>query len=453
MSQKFQFELAEDKNLSKKYNCTVLSSYLDELKNEEGQKLSHKINLKGFRKGHIPVTAIEKVYGGHLFQDVFNRAANLMLSEIVKENEFQLVTDPEIDIQNEQDSFYFGHDVKINVTFHLWPQIEELDFSKITVKSPDLFISEEDIDYALDMSLKTKAELKESQNDSKTGDVVTMDFAGFDKETNEPLDNTQASDAKIEIGSKSLIPGFEDQLIGHKTGESFDIEVTFPEDYNETLAGKTAIFKITLNKIEEQVLPELTDDLAKELGLENSEVARDKVKDNMQNYYGSSVMNMLKKKVFAELQDHLTFDIPEVLLSQRVEAEFQSELSKNDRLPEESKKSEAQIMEEAESKSKKDVALSLFLGKLARDNELEATQQDITNMIFQNARGDIEQFSKIAAYYKENPNEVNRLKDFIIEDKTYKLIFDKITLDKFIVSREEFDTAIRSGSLESLIQE
>ncbi|HJE26701.1 trigger factor [Limosilactobacillus pontis] len=240
-----------------------------------------KITVPGFRKGRVPRQIFNQMYGEEsLYQDALNKVLPDAYSAAVKETKIQPVAQPQIEIK----SMEKGQPWTLTATVDVMPEVKLGDYKGMEVPEQDTTVSDADVDSELEKKRQQQAELvlKEDKPAEK-GDTVVIDYEG--SVDGKKFDGGSADNYSLELGSGSFIPGFEDQLIGHNSGDDVDVKVTFPEDYHaKNLAGKDADFKVKIHEIKEKQLPELDDDFAKDVDedVDTLDELKDKTKKQLQ---------------------------------------------------------------------------------------------------------------------------------------------------------------------------
>ena len=225
-------------------------------------KQKGKINISGFRKGKVPMAIIEKMYGPEVFYDeAANKAINDTYGDVYDECDLEIVSRPEIDVVQIEK----GKDFIYTAEVDLKPEVELGTYKGIEIEAIDTVVSGEDVDNEIDRVRKQNARKVDiTDRAAQDGDITNIDFEGFVDEV--AFEGGKGEGYDLTLGSKSFIPGFEDQIIGHSIGDEFDVNVTFPEDYHsEDLKGKAAVFKCKLNSIKENQLPELDDEYVSQM--------------------------------------------------------------------------------------------------------------------------------------------------------------------------------------------
>lgn len=258
MAAKWEKKGANDGVLTFDIDNDTIKTGLDQAFN----KVKKTLTVPGFRKGHVSRTVFNQMYGeSALYEDALNIVLPTAYDAAVKEAGIEPVDQPKVDVKSMDPDKPW----QIEATVTVKPEVTLGEYKDLTVKKQDRTVSDEDLDKELQKRREQQAELvlKEDKPAEK-GDTVTIDYVGT--VDGKEFDGGSAKNYSLELGSNSFIPGFEDQLIGHKGGEEVTVKVTFPKDYQaKDLAGKDAEFKTTIHEVKEKQLPELDDDFAKDL--------------------------------------------------------------------------------------------------------------------------------------------------------------------------------------------
>ena len=258
----------------KKITLEIESDRVDKVIDATYRKLGKKANLKGFRPGKVPQAVLEKVYVGKMTEDATRELINQNYVRALLNQDFTAVGEPEIKDMGELER---GKPFSFSLEVEVKPEIEAVGYTGLELKKEKLQIDDQVISQQLEEIRKDKAETREAEREvAADGDQVIIDFEGF--RDGEPIAHGRAEDYRLELGSRSLIPGFEEQVVGMKKGEEKEIGVTFPEGYvNQEMAGQKAQFKVLLKSIQEKVPPPLDDEFAKKFGVETIGEFRDKI--------------------------------------------------------------------------------------------------------------------------------------------------------------------------------
>lgn len=280
-------------------------------------KLKKKVDIKGFRKGHAPDNLVkEKINQVELMDEAINSLLPEAYREIIETDKVEPYAQPQIEVTEFADDHLT---VKFIITTA--PVCELGEYKGLTVGKEEAKVSQEEVEAEVNKLLEQNATLVVKEEEAKDGDTVVIDFEGFVDGT--PFEGGKASNYELVLGSHSFIPGFEEQCVGHKAGDEFDVNVTFPEQYVENLAGKAAVFKIKVHEVKGKNLPELTDEFVKGLsleGVETVEALKENKKAGLLNNKNNELRKQYLDKLLAEIAKNSKIDIPEVIVTNEVES-------------------------------------------------------------------------------------------------------------------------------------
>lgn len=396
---KYEFEIeisAED------FEAAIEKAYLKARKN---------IAMPGFRKGKAPRKLIEKEYGEQVF---FEDAVNLLYAPVVngavEESGLELVTRPEVEVTEISKE----NGVKLKATCITKPEVEVKDYKGIEVEKVVNPVTDEDINKQLD-ALREKNVTVETVDDraAENGDDVVIDFEGFKDDV--AFEGGKAEDFTLSLGSGQFIPGFEDQIVGHNAGEDFDINVTFPDEYQvKELAGAPAVFKIKLKSISKKVMPELDDDMVKDsTEFDTVDEYKADVKKKLEEANEKHADSEVEAKIFDKVIENMTAEIPQVMFDNRVN-EMISELEQRlapqgislDLYMQYTGQTIDTVKKAYAEQAEKQVKLRLALEKIAKLENIEVTEDELKA-----------EFDKLAEAYKL---DVDQIKQFIHDDDLKK---------------------------------
>lgn len=374
-------------------------------------KARKNIAMPGFRKGKAPRKLIEKEYGEQVF---FEDAVNLLYAPVVngavEESGLELVTRPEVEVTEISKE----NGVKLKATCITKPEVEVKDYKGIEVEKVVNPVTDEDINKQLD-ALKEKNVTVETVDDraAENGDDVVIDFEGFKDDV--AFEGGKAEDFTLSLGSGQFIPGFEDQIVGHNAGEDFDINVTFPDEYQvKELAGAPAVFKIKLKSISKKVMPELDDDMVKDsTEFDTVDEYKADVKKKLEEANEKHADSEVEAKIFDKVIENMTAEIPQVMFDNRVN-EMISELEQRlapqgislDLYMQYTGQTIDTVKKAYAEQAEKQVKLRLALEKIAKLENIEVTEDELKA-----------EFDKLAEAYKL---DVDQIKQFIHDDDLKK---------------------------------
>ena len=296
------FEIVKDGEEYSKLRKEVLSKFKN-------------VKVDGFRKGHVPEDVIEKTFADDIRDEILNRVIREEYAEVLKDKSFRPVSELQItDLKLEKDS------LKVNLKVAVFPEFDLPEYKGLNIELEKVEVSDEDVSSQLDkMASRAKKYEKTIREEAKNGDIATIDFEGFVDGV--AFEGGKAEGHKLELGSKTFIDNFEEQIIGHKVGEEFEVNVKFPEEYHaENLKGKPAVFKTKLHSLEEIVLPELNDDFAKENGADTLEDLKTNVRANLLVEKENQAKNVKLSKIVEKIVDGVNIEVPEILVEQDIDA-------------------------------------------------------------------------------------------------------------------------------------
>jgi len=333
--------------------------------------------VKGFRPGKVPPRVIKQMYGSSLGEEIERSLVRETLPEAVEQAALQPVVEPQIEAEIPVEGESFRYTARIEVK----PDIELPDLEKLSGSKPRVSVGEDEILTELENLRERQATWVEEpeETEASEGHQVTVDFVGTVDGV--AFEGGSAEGVEVELGSGRMIPGFEEQLAGARSGEERNLEVSFPEDYgNVELAGKQAVFAATVTAIKRRELPELDDELAKDLGdFETLDEVRDKIREGLEAQRRQASDQALHRSLLDDLITRTSFEVPPSLVERQLESQIQQvEQQLQGRLPEPDLRARiAQMREEGWDDARRRVQEALLLEAVARRAELEASEEEI----------------------------------------------------------------------------
>lgn len=394
---------------------------------------SKNLKIDGFRKGHVPASAIKQRYGKQLEEDAQRECVQDILKDILKELKVEpqaLIGDPRITKFDKKDE---GIEIEIEVSLTPTIPLDNLEDCIPEVKIPE--VTQEDIAKRLEKIASARAPLvgiEDGRRKLKDGEYAKINFEGFIE--GEAFEGGKAENYLLKIGSKSFIEGFEEQLIGMKKGEEKEINVTFPENYQaKHLAGKPAVFKVKLLEIQTKGKIEIDDNFAKTLLPDekdvNVETLKEKIKAQLQSEKKQEIYNNELKEILIEnLNKNISFDLPRSIVHQEMDLLFrnslmslsQEEQEKLAKEPEELKSKREEQRENAE----KSVRVTFIIDAIAKQNKVEIPDSEVVNTIYYEAMAMRQDPKAVFEYYKNN-NLIPAVKMAMLEDRVLTMLLDK----------------------------
>jgi trigger factor len=383
-------------------------------------KQKGKINISGFRKGKVPMAIIEKMYGPEVFYDeAANKAINDTYSDVYDECDLEIVSRPSIDVVQIEK----GKDFIYTAEVDLKPEVELGTYKGIEIEKVDTVVSGEDVDNEIERVRKTNARKVDiTDRAAQDGDITNIDFEGFVDEV--AFEGGKGEGYDLTLGSKSFIPGFEDQIIGHSIGEEFDVNVTFPEDYHsEELKGKAAVFKCKINSIKENQLPELDDEYVSDISdAETVEDYKATIRKQLEEKKEKQAKATRENKAIEKLIESSKMDIPASMIENQQHSmldEFKQQLAMQgmsfDMYSQYTGMNEDVMLEQVKPEAEKRVKSRLVLEAVSKAENIEVSDEDLDKKL-----------EDMAAMYKM---DAAKLKD-LVGDKEKEAIKKDIAVEK-----------------------
>lgn len=399
----------------------INNDYLAEKQNKIANNISKTMKIDGFRKGKIPLNIVNSRFGDTIKRDAEQEALSSIIENTMKENNLDLnkiLGSPSIKKYNRTDN---GIDVEIQIG--IFPTIILDDYFKLIPPINLSPITDDDVDNRLSDIAKSNGPLLEVDRSLNTGDIANIDFEGFID--GKAFEGGKSEGFDLEIGSKRFIDGFEDQLVGMIKGDERDINIIFPENYNaKHLAGKNAVFKVKLNKIQERISAKIDDDFVKKMLPNDDQATLEKLKDNikiqLQNENKNKLFNELKNILIDNLLSGVNFDLPNNIIEQEMDVVFRNKLSSIDKdslkeLQENRTKAE-DMRESFREDAIRNVKLTLIIDFLAKKLNLSVSDNEAYQALYYEALMINRDPKELLDFYNKN-NMMPALKITLLEGK------------------------------------
>lgn len=407
-----------------------LQKAADEILTEYGKKAK----MPGFRAGHVPLSVLRQKYNASAMSEAIDKLMNRDLNDYLQEKKVRLAGNPKADLVK----WEMGTDAEYSLEFDILPELPEFDLSKFTVTKPVAELDEKEVEKAVE-NLRRSRSTAEKQDDkykAKDGDTAVIDFKGFVGK--EAFEGGEASKHHLILGSGAFIPGFEDQIIGHKAGDKFDVNVKFPADYHaEKLAGKDARFEVLVHEVRKHILPELNDEFAKTVGSESVEKLKQHIRDILNEQYADAAQRAMRNELLDVLGDKVKLDLPQNLVEQELAMAKSEHEHHNAEHGHEHKWDEKAETKEAERR----VKLGLILAEWGNKNKVEVTRDDLQQAIWAEASRYPDP-KQVFEFYNKNPNALAMLRGMLFERKALDEMLKNVkTKEKTVKAEELFKQA------------
>jgi len=430
-----------NEGLKRGYAITVTASELDENVMEKLVEAQPDIEMKGFRKGKVPLPLLKRQFGQRLLGEVMQESIDGAMSQHFEDSGDRPALQPQVKMTNED--WKEGDDVQVEMTYEALPQIPEVDLSTITLEKMVVKADEESVNEALESLAENAQDFEAKDGAAEDGDQVVFDFVG--KVDDEAFEGGSAEDYPLVLGSGSFIPGFEEQLVGVTAGEEKAVTVTFPEEYGAAhLAGKEAVFDCTVKEVKSPKAAEINDELAKKFGAEDLEALKGQIKERLEAEYAGASRSVLKRKLLDALDDVVSFDLPPSLLD--AEAKQIAHQLWHEENPDHEGHDHPEIepTEEHVKLAERRVRLGLLLAELGQKAEVEVSDAEMTQAIMTQARQYPGQERQFFEFVQQNPQMQQQLRAPIFEDKVVDYVFELAQISEKDVTKDELKEAVEA---------
>jgi len=428
--------------LSRMYKVKVPASELKSRLDERIEEIRPQMRLKGFRPGKVPASHVRKMFGKSIMGEVVEAVMKETSEKAITDAEVRPASQPDMHMESDMEKVLDGEeDLAYHMHVDVMPDFEPADVSTITVERPVAEVDDEQLNEALDQVAENnmKYEPRGKTAKAKEGDAVVIDFVG--KLDGEPFEGGAAEGHTLVLGSGSFIPGFEDQLIGTKTGEEKNVEVTFPEEYQaEHLAGKAAVFEVKVNEVRAPKKPDIDDDFAKGLGIDSLDELKTMLKSQLQQELDNASRAKAKRHLLDALDEKHDFELPPKMVDMefnQIWQQLQAEMDAGRVSDEDKDKSEDELKEEYRKIAERRVRLGLVLAEIGRLQEIKISEQEVQQALIREAQRFPGQERQVLEFFQQNENAMAQLRAPIYEDKVVDHLLETVTVEEKKVSREE----------------
>jgi trigger factor len=431
--------------LKREYRVVVPVAELDAKVNERLTELKDRVRINGFRPGKVPVAHLKRVYGRAAMREVIEEAVREANTSIVSDHGFKLAMDPQVQLAESAESMsdvVIGKaDLAYSVKIEILPKFELADFKDIQIQRPVAEVTDEEVAKAIDRIAKDNLPYSDKGEGAKAenGDKVTISFTGTID--GEPFEGGKAEDVAVVLGSGTLIPGFEDQLIGVAAGESRRVQAAFPDHYlPAALASKQAEFDVTAKAVQVRGTVHLDDDFAKSLGIESFEKLKELARDRLGREHAGATRLRVKRMLLDALEERHQFELPPTLVEQEfsnvwrtllADLETQRKTFGDEGTTEEAARAEYRKIAERR------VRLGLVIAEIGERNGIKVTDDEVSRAIVSRTQQFPGQEQQIWEYYRKNPTAIASVRAPIYEEKVVDFLLELVRVTDKTVTVEE----------------
>ena len=432
-----------NEGLKRGYNIVVTADELSAKVDEKLVEARPEIEMKGFRKGKVPMALLKKQYGQRLMGEAMQESIDGAMSKHFEDSGDRPAMQPAVKMTN--DDWKEGDDIHVEMSYEALPTIPEVDLKKIKLEKMIAKADEASVDEALANLAETAQDFADRKKGTKAkdGDQVTIDFLG--KVDGEAFDGGAAEDYPLVLGSNSFIPGFEAQLVGVKLGEEVEVNVTFPAEYGaENLAGKGAVFECKIKAVKAPKAAEINDELATKFGAEDLAALKGQIKERLEAEYAGAARAVQKRHLLDALDKMVKFELPPSLVE--AEAGQIAHQLWHDENPDVQGHDHPEIepTDEHNTLAERRVRLGLLLAELGQKAEIQVTDAEMTQAMMNQARQYPGQEREFFEFVQQNPQMQQQMRAPLFEDKVVDYVFELATVTDKDVSKDELQKAVEA---------
>ena len=432
-----------NEGLKRAYTITVTAAELDAKVVDKLKEAQPDVEMKGFRKGKVPMAMMRKQFGQRVMGEAMQEAIDGAMNEHLETSGDRPAMQPEMKMDDA--AWKEGDDVVVNISYEALPVVGDVDFKSIKLDRMKVEADEESVKEALDnLAASPQAVSYEAKKGAaKDGDQVVIDFVG--KVDGEPFDGGTAEDYPLVLGSNSFIPGFEEGLLKVKAGDEKDVTVTFPAEYQaEHLAGKEAIFSCTIKEVRAAKTPDMDDELAKKFGAEDLAGLKAQITERLEAEYAGASRAVTKRALLDALDKAVSFDLPSSLvdaeagqIAHQLWHEENPDVQGHDH-------PEIETTDEHKSLANRRVKLGLLLADIGQKAEVKVTESEMTQAIMNQARQYPGQERQFFEFVQQNAQFRQQLQAPMFEDKVVDHILENASVTEKSVSKDDLQKAVEA---------
>ena len=435
----------ENEGLKRAFMLTIPAEDIEARVEQEVKRIAPQVRMPGFRPGKVPPNLIRKMHGDSLQGEALNGAVQDGVQQLLSDNKIRPALQPEVELKQD---YAPGKDAEVSVRVEALPDVPTPDIDNLELERLTVEPEEKAIDERIQQLATQSKRWEDAPNKhaAAQGDLVVMDFEG--EVGGKPFEGGKGEDMQVELGSGRLIPGFEEQLVGAKAGDTLEVNVAFPADYQvENLKGKNATFAVSIKAVKTAGENKTDDEFAKSLGLKDLEQLRGLIRDQLGQELNGLTRTHMKRQLLDELAARHDFPVPESM----VEAEYQNIIAQlkheasHEADPEAALKEIEQEAAEYRRIAERRVRLGLLLSEIGAANGVDVTEQEMNRLIMQAASQyqgkDRDTFIR---YIQQEPMAAAQLRAPLYEDKVVDFLFARAKVTERKATREQLEADLES---------
>jgi trigger factor len=426
-----QVSVAPSSGLERKMTVQVPADRIDQEVEKRLKSMSGRVKVDGFRPGKVPMKVVKQRYGEGVFHEVASEVMQSSFYEAVTQEKLRPAGAPTIEAK----TLTPGADLEYDATFEVYPEFEPASVDGVAINKTVAEVADTDVDKMIETLRSQRKVWEVVERASKDGDRIVIDFDGSVE--GEAIEGGKAEEMPVELGQGRLIKSLEEQLVGLSAGDDKSLDVEFPEDYHaDILAGKAAKFEVKVHKVEESVLPEVNDELAKQFGVEEGgvEALRTEIRNNMDRELRQAIQKDTKTQVMDALLQLNEVDVPQAMIQDEIKA-----------LKEQMMQSVGQQAQGAdlpdnlfEEEARRRVKLGLVIGEIVRREDMKPEEGRVSRAL-EDLSANYDDPQQVIDYYRSNQQAMLNVESLVLEDQLVDWVLDKAKIEE--VSKD-FDSVM-----------
>ncbi len=404
-----QVSVETTSGLERRMTVEIPADQIDQQVETKLQQLARSVRLDGFRPGKVPLSVVKKRYGDQVRQEAAGELIASTYEQALQQENLRPAGEPNI----QQTQNQAGKELQYVAIFEVYPEIEPPALNGITLERPQVAVTESDVDNMLEKLRRQRVTWSPVERAAVEGDRVEIDFEGTID--GEAFAGNKASGVPLELGSNSMIPGFEEQLVGVNAGESKAVEVTFPADYGSSeVAGKKAVFDVKVHAVATAEVPPLDDEFARLFGVGDGGLAklREEIRHNMERELQAAIKSKLKQQVFEALLSKADIEVPASLVQSEISALIKKAESAADA---------ATDRGQFEAEARRRVSLGLLVAEIVKRNQLQIDPERVRATIEDLAQS-YEKPEEVVQWYYSNQEMLAGVQTLVMEEQVMEWI-------------------------------
>ncbi len=425
--------------LKREYQITVPATDLEVRVNSKLEEARPEVEMKGFRKGKVPMALLKKQFGPKIMGEAMQESVDEAMQGHLDESGDRPAMQPDVKMTN--DDWKEGDDIVVTMSYEKLPEIPDVDYKKVKLEKLVVKPGDDELDDALKNLAENAESFATKKGKAADGDQVVFDFLGT--VDGEAFEGGAAEDFPLKLGSGQFIPGFEEQLIGVKAGDTKDVEVTFPADYQaEHLADKAAVFACTIKEVKKSVPSEIDDDLAKKFGAEDLDALKGQITERLQAEYTGAARAVMKRSLLDQLDKIVSFELPPSLVDAEARQIAHQLWHEDNPEVEGHDHPEIETTDEHKKLAERRVKLGLLLAELGQKNDVTVSDAEMTQAIMTQARQYPGQERAFFEFIQQNQGAQQQVRAPLFEDKVVDFISEMAKVTEKEVSKDDLKAAV-----------